>query len=41
MSENTMIMNRTAFPRIHDVKPSVAQSLDIKESYEEIVNSLR
>jgi len=40
MSENTLIINRTGFPKIHDVKTSVAQSLDIKESYEEIVNSL-
>ena len=40
MSENTMIINRTAFPRIHDVKTAVTQSLDIKDSYEEIVNSL-
>ena len=40
MSENTMIINRKAFPQIHDVKTSVTQSLDIKDSYEEIVNSL-
>jgi len=40
MSENTMIINRKAFPRIHDIKTSVTQSLDIKDSYEEIVNSL-
>ena len=35
-----MIINRTAFPKIHDVKTSVTQSSDIKESYEEIVSSL-
>jgi len=35
-----MIFNRTAFPQIHDVKTSVTRSLDIKENYEEIVNSL-
>jgi len=40
MSENTLIINRTGFPKIHDVKTSVAQSLDTKESYEEIVDSL-
>jgi diguanylate cyclase (GGDEF)-like protein len=40
MRENTIIINRTALPQIHDVKTSVAQSSDIKESYEEIINSL-
>src|SRR4030042_320246 len=40
MSENTMIINRTAFPKVHVVKTSVTQSLDNKDSYEEIVNSL-
>ena len=40
MSENTMIINRPAFPEIHDVKTSVAQSLDIKGSYEETVSPL-
>jgi hypothetical protein len=40
MSEKTMIINRKAFPKIHDVKTSVTQSLDIKDRYEEIVDSL-
>jgi diguanylate cyclase (GGDEF)-like protein len=40
MSENTMIIDRAAFPQIQNIKTSVAESLDIKESYEEIVNSL-
>ena len=40
MSEKAMIINRTLFPKIHDVKTSVSQSSVIKESYEEIVSSL-
>jgi diguanylate cyclase (GGDEF)-like protein len=40
MRENTIIINRTEFPQIYDVRTSVAQSLDIKESHEEIINSL-
>jgi diguanylate cyclase (GGDEF)-like protein len=40
MSEKAMIINHTLFPKIHDVKTSVSQSSDIKESYEEIVSSL-
>ena len=39
MRENPISINRTALPQIHDVKTSVAQSLDIKESDEEIINS--
>jgi hypothetical protein len=35
-----MIFSRTAFSQIHGVKTSVTRSLDIKENYEEIVNSL-
>jgi diguanylate cyclase (GGDEF)-like protein len=40
MREDTIVINRTALPQICDVKTSATQSLDIKESYEEIINSL-
>jgi diguanylate cyclase (GGDEF)-like protein len=39
MSEKAMIINRTLFPKIHDVKTSASQSSDIKGSYEEMVSS--
>jgi diguanylate cyclase (GGDEF)-like protein len=40
MRENTMIINRTEPPQIHDVETSAAQSLDIKKSDKEIINFL-
>jgi predicted signal transduction protein with EAL and GGDEF domain len=40
MRENPISMSRTALRQIHGARTSVAQSLDIKKSDEEIINSL-
>jgi diguanylate cyclase (GGDEF)-like protein len=40
MGENTMIIKDTSLPKLRDTKTSVAPSLNIKESAEEIINSL-
>ncbi len=40
MNENTMIINGTAFPKLQDVNTSMTQEGEIKDSYEEIVDSL-
>jgi diguanylate cyclase (GGDEF)-like protein len=40
MRENTMIIKRTALPKIRDAKTPAAPSLDIQERDEETINSL-